>query len=297
VPDQPPSPIDDFASRYAEATCNAMPACCKTGDYDYDADSCKYATTSAMAQSIYGALATLKVHFDQAAAEHCLKVRVDLYSSCMGDGKAELAACNAILVGEVPVGSSCNSPLECASVPDMTVTCVPEAANSTKGHCAVVPPPPVPPPVGASGDACSATCRASTTDGCTNVDGAPAAAACLVSDGLVCDAMSHLCAAVPQVGDACGPFCATGAYCDAMGQCQAKTADGPCASGPDACVDTSICACGEASCDPTKRLCVARGGPKAQCLNDGQCLLTAICFHGFCHANTPVSAALCIGDL
>jgi hypothetical protein len=127
------------------------------------------------------------------------------------------------------------------------------------------------------------------------VAGAPSAAACLLSDGLVCDGTSLVCGAVPQVGDACSPFCATSAYCDASGHCQAKTADASCTDTADACVDTSICACGESSCDPAKKVCVARGGLKAQCLKDEQCM-SAFCYQGFCHVKTPVSATLCYGD-
>jgi hypothetical protein len=292
VPEQPPSAIDDFASRYAEATCNAMPDCCKTGEFDYDADRCKTATAVVMSGSIYNALATLKVHFDQAAAENCLAVRVELYRSCKGDGQAELAACNAILAGEVPVGSPCSSVFECTKVSDMTVTCAPDAMGSTKSHCAAMPPT----PVGKSGDACSATCRTSPTDGCTTIDGAPSAAACLVADGLMCDPALHTCAAAPQIGETCDPFCVAGAYCDASKRCQAKTADGSCTDTPDACVDASICACGEATCDPAKKVCVGRGGPKAQCLTDAQCS-SSLCVGGFCRVKTPVSQALCEGDL
>jgi hypothetical protein len=296
VPDQPPSPIDDFATRYADATCSAMLDCCKTAAFDYDVDACKFASAAHMSDGIYQAIATMKVHFDKAAAERCLTMRVDLYHACKGDGQAEAAACQAILVGEVPVGSPCISTQECAAVPDMVVTCAPDGPNTMKGHCGAAPPTPVP-PVGKSGDACSATCLTSPTEGCANVDGAPSAAVCVVSDGLVCDGMSLLCGAVPQIGEACTKFCATGAYCDASGHCQAKTADGPCAAKLDACVDTSICACGDSTCsDPAKMMCVSRGGLKAQCLNDAQCL-SAFCYHGFCHVKTPVTEALCYGDL
>jgi hypothetical protein len=296
VPEQPPSPVDDFATRYAQATCKAMEDCCKTGSFTYDEAYCEYATGGTMSQSIYGAQATLKVHFDQAAAEKCLTMRVALYKSCMGDGAAELAACNAILAGEVPVGSSCTSPFECAPADGMRVTCTPDAPNTTKGHCTVVPPPPDPLPVGKSGDACSATCLTSPTDGCKIVDGAPSATACLVSDGFICDGTTHVCAPVPQIGDACSPFCVTGAYCGVDGHCQAKTADGSCAAGDEACTDTSICACADNSCVPAQKFCVARGGTGAQCANDNQCL-SGFCYHGFCRVKTPVSQALCDGEL
>jgi hypothetical protein len=297
ISEQPPSPIDEFAQRYADATCGVMTDCCKTGGFGYYADRCKFATSTVLAESIYTALATLKVHFDKDAAEQCLSARVELYRTCMGDGKAELDKCNAMLVGEVPMGSSCNSKFECMQPSGMVVTCVPDAPNSMKGHCAVVPPAPDPPTVGKSGDACSATCRSSVTDGCTTVDGAPSASACLVADGLVCDTATLLCAAVPMVGEACTSFCATGAYCDAAGKCQPKTADGPCPGNVDACVDASICACGEATCDPSKFMCVARGPVGAQCKSDKQCT-SGFCYQNtFCRTRTPVSQALCEGDL
>jgi hypothetical protein len=296
VPDQPPSEADQFATRYAEATCSVMGDCCKTGGFGYDSAGCKDVTSYVLGQSIHRAEATLKVHFDLAAAERCLTARVELYKSCKGDGKVELAACNAMLVGDLPVGSPCSSPLECAAAPDITVTCAPDAPSSMKGHCAVVPPTMPPPPVGKSGDACSTTCRTNASDACTNLDGVASAAACLIADGLVCDGASHVCVAVPQIGDACASFCATGAYCDPGGHCQAKTADGSCAGATDACTDVSICACGEASCDPSKFVCVPRGGTSAQCLNDTQCL-SAFCYHGFCRVKTPVSEDLCEGLL
>jgi hypothetical protein len=297
IPAQPPSPIDEFATSYADATCSAMGDCCRTGGYEYTVERCKWATGAVLSESIYSALATLKVHFDKAAAEKCTTARVELYKSCMGDGKAELALCDAMLVGEVPVGSSCNSPFECMQPPGMVATCVPEPPSMTKGHCAIVPPPPDPPVVGKSGDACSVTCRASPTDGCTTVDGAPSAAACLVADGLVCDTATYVCAAVPAVGDACSKFCATDAYCDAAGKCQAKTADGPCPGSVDACLDTSICSCSEPTCDPTQFVCVARGAVGAQCKNDNQCM-SGFCYQkGFCRVKTPVSADLCDGTL
>jgi hypothetical protein len=257
VPEQPPSAIDDFATRYGEATCDAMPDCCKAAGFAFDTDPCKDAAASHMSQSLYLALATLKVHFDQAAAEHCLMVRVDLYRSCMGDGAAEVAACNAVLVGEVPVGSSCASTLECTAVPGMVVSCVPDAANSTKSRCTAAPPVPVP-PVGKSGDVCSTTCPSAPTAGCTSVAGAPSASACLVTDGLICDGASRACSAVPQIGEACAQFCASGAYCDASSQCSAQ---------------------------------VALGAP---CSTDAECS-SSYCAQGSCHTKTPVSAALCDG--
>jgi hypothetical protein len=294
--EQPPSAIDQFVMRYAEATCGIMGDCCRTGGFDYELERCKYATGAVLHDSIYQALATLKVHFDPAAAERCLTARVELYRSCMGDGKAELAACDAILAGELPVGSSCLAPFECARGRDTTVTCEPEAPNAMKGHCAIVGPPTPPPPVGKAGDACSATCRATASDGCTSVGGAASAAVCLVADGLVCDGASHVCVAVPQMGEPCSTFCATGSYCDAGGHCQPQTADGSCSGSTDACVDTSICACGEASCDPSKFVCISRGATGSQCLKDNQCL-SSYCYRGFCRVKTPVSEDLCDGNL
>src|SRR5205823_15129970 len=173
-------------------------------------------------------------------------------------------------------------------------TSVPDVVGMPKGHCAVVPPT-MPPSTAKLGEACRTTCRASTDDGCVDVAGAMRTAICLVADGLVCDAMTRLCVAVPQIREACSGVCATGAYCDTTGQCQAKTADGSCVGAPDACADTSYCACGEATCDPTKLHCVTRGPVKAQCVSNTQCM-SSYCYQGFCRVKTPVSAALCEGD-
>src|SRR4051794_15968488 len=165
----------------------------------------------------------------------------------------------AMLGGEVRVGSPCMSPMECRQPRGAAVPCTPEAPNTTKGHCTLVPPPPAPPVIGKSGDACSTTCRTSATDGCAAVEGLPTGGACLLADGLVCDAATHVCVAVPQVGEPCAPACAIDGYCDAQGKCQTKTADGSCAGALDACTDASLCACGEATCDPSKFVCVPRG--------------------------------------
>jgi hypothetical protein len=294
--DTAPVDVQDFAGRYAHATCSAMGNCCEKGGFNYDPVDCEVAATSRTEDHVAQTLTSLRVQFDANAGNGCITAAVDVIRACNGDLSAAQAACNAVFVGQVPLGASCQSTLECARGSNMgAATCVPDAPGATSGHCALAPPPTPPTTVAQAGAACTTTCRTNPSDGCVDLQGLTRAAACLTADSLVCDPSSHVCVAAPAIGQACAGFCASDAYCDATGQCQPRTPDGSCAAGSDVCTDASSCDCSEPTCDPAKKMCEPRRPNLSTCNADSQCL-SAYCYEGFCRLHTPVNADVCEGN-
>jgi len=204
----------DFASRIATSFCDTLAPCCATAGLPFDRGACqKY-----IGSDFKGELSRVGsgLAFDCAAGQRCLDEIASAIQGCSAFDKAQLAACNHLTVGTLPVGAPCSDWKTCAAPLDTFADCQQSASGS--GNCTLEPGS----ARGKLGEACGASCD---PYGQYTIDSAdpPPIVACFRSDGLYCSA-GH-CAPIAPLGGACTSDvgCTPGVLClDSSGQFQSS---------------------------------------------------------------------------
>jgi hypothetical protein len=254
--------LGDFSSRLAKLICDRLVGCCNAIALPLDPATCNANATSYFQQEFSKPDPT-KVRYDGSAADGCLAAYSAALNGCtfdQGSGQAVDAACDRLLVGQVPLGGACHKGAECAPQPGTQVSCSFTSSNSgssDEGTCKVETSSPAAAPHGKQGEACTGSCAWTSCTIASSGSAMGPSALCFASEGLYCDEHST-CQPSLADGAACSySECKQGSYC-ADRLCAPKKADGTPCTGSEQCLvghcqypkDTSgtqTGVCGEAS--------------------------------------------------
>ncbi len=283
-----PIPMEDFATRFADAYCSWEVRCGGIPDRETCAEGNLRGLLEASFEQAYAAVEGGRVVYDGAAARKCIERTESL--GCEHDANAQ-AECQAAWQGQIPEGEACSLDGEC-----QTKNCILPA--SCQDSC------------------CMGVCgrgSASVDDACGD------ASSCV--EGAYCDKASSICRPRGAEGSPCDSdsSCQAHMYCDDDAPnpavCRRLPYEGEpcpdwdCALRNNDCIrqedDTQVCvpvfevgdACttdsqcpGYADC--IDRVCVELGHTGDPC-RIGDCVFPLSCIGGTCQARPIVPAPIC----
>lgn len=242
-----PAEVSAFVDQMATALCDGFASCCVSQSYTFDAATCR--------QQIVGSYAAYLpkscVKLDAGRAAACLQALHAPDPMCNEDPEDFHAyfesACDGVIGGTLPLGSACNSSLDCAIQPDGYGECT-LGVGETVAYCLLE---------NFSrqlGESCTFSSKYS----------------CDATKGLWCD-WSSKCRARGKEGETCGfgvsdysSPCAEGLYCsDSTGECEVYESVGA------TCGEEYACGW-KARCDAS-HVCVALAGAGEACSADADC--------------------------
>jgi hypothetical protein len=196
----------DFPGQITSAFCSVLSPCCAAAQLPFDEAACEAYVGSEFQYDV--SRIGNGIAFDCAAAQRCLAELSSAIRGCNAYDKAQLPDCNHILVGTLPVGSTCAESQECAAPLDVSADCSFNVGGVT-GKCTLAPSA----PRGKQGDICGESCDPYGSCAIETGD-PPPIVSCYQSDGLYCSD-ARTCAAIGGVGASCSSEqgCAPGVLC------------------------------------------------------------------------------------
>ncbi len=196
--------------------------------------------------------------FDPVKAKACLDGMRAL--TCITSSQGSPEVCASVFTGTVAPGGACHLATECTPGSFCQVTGA-SGAPVCPGRCVAY---------AKAGEAC----------------GGASGGYC--GRGTVCDIQSHVCLALPNIGEACTSLCNFGAYCGPDHRCTAQVTSGACPTGRE-CAAPTTCVYSAASptCQPRVALGQACGGSTGVCDYGLRCDSVS----RVCEAYRPLGAA------
>lgn len=241
--DESKSPIELYATQYANAVCSAMEKCCTDNALTFDSNACELGGAGFVQRGVDENVAA-GATFDADLADKCIAAAAAATAKCttVAADPAANAACAIVFSGPKKAGEKCTADIECQSSTKGQGVCI-GAGNGMSGTCATKT------PDAALGDVC----------GKTAAGPAPATVADCDANGFQCNILSQTCSPLVDLGGSCGQFnrCRSGLFCDDSGVCAAALDAGAVCSEnrPEQCA-SGVCVRGKCGAN-------AVGTPKA----------------------------------
>lgn len=280
----------EFVTQYAASFCQGISGCCAASAIAFDLKSCESSLSAQANAALAGRLADPKIAFDADAATRCINAVHDATAACTDQDLFRTVdePCNQVFRGTVTLGNACSDNMQCANADGQRVRCTQGVCSVEAGLTSMGDG-----PHAKLGERCAGTCTG--TDGgwsCAGIgsstsNSASVEASCWTNEGLYCGS-AGLCAAIPNVGEACASpnYCPAGAYCSNK-TCVAQVSSGSCASDSSACNDSSYCEVNTKQCTPKKR-------DGDTCDQDSECL-GGECYGDRCRVWSIATPASCAG--
>ncbi len=265
--DAGPVSSEAFPEAVAKLICDSLGGCCQTGNFPFNAATCKSERSAEIQDDLQRVLASGRVDYDANAAGECLAAAASVIQC--GDvrlNEESEEACANVMRGRVAPGQPCEDDTECRRGAGEEVDC--QFSDARGDSVCVVRNAADQPPRGKTGDPCDSTCD--DRDGGTCLSSAPVTRpapgpgpapappptpfTCFKSDNLYCAyepaTGTQSCRTTVGEGGSCeyGESCGAGTSCDySVVTCTAPKPNGsPCDS------DSS---CRSNFCEQNSQLC------------------------------------------